>query len=67
MLLLLLAIEVAVNGGERASWGEWAAVAVCTVLTCVLEAFTTQIDNLFLPLFYSASLLAAAALDVNRE
>ena len=65
MLLLLLAIEAAINGGDRASGSEWGVVAACTVLICVLEAFTTQIDNLFLLLMYFASLMASAALDVR--
>jgi len=29
-------------------------LAVATSLACLLESFTTQIDNLFLPLFYEA-------------
>lgn len=38
----------------------WFGFALATILTCMLEATTTQIDNLFLPLiFYSLILLLA--------
>lgn len=30
---------------------------LATVATCLLESFTDQIDNLFLPLFYYAAIL----------
>jgi hypothetical protein len=30
----------------------WLSFLASTVLTCLLEAFTSQIDNLFLPIFY---------------
>ena len=34
----------------------WGSFVVSTVLSCVLEACTSQIDNLFLPLHYYACL-----------
>jgi dolichol kinase len=34
----------------------WHEVLLATLLTCVLEAFTKQIDNLTLPIFYSSLL-----------
>ena len=40
----------------------WAGVAAATALVCVLEAVTTQIDNLLLPPVYFAALLAAGPL-----
>ena len=39
-----------------ATEGRWIAVVEATLLTCVLEAFTKQIDNLVLPLMYAATL-----------
>jgi len=35
----------------------WSGVLVATTLACMLEAATSQIDNLFLPLFYYAALV----------
>lgn len=49
------------GGGLREAWSlsaEGGAVVVATVATMLLEAFTEQIDNLFLPLFFYAALLA---------
>jgi dolichol kinase len=40
---------------------EWLRVAGCTVLVCLLEAFTLQIDNLFLPLAFMVAMQVAAA------
>jgi len=42
--------------------GDWARVACCTIFVCLLEAFTEQIDNLYLPLAYLAALQAVAPL-----
>lgn len=42
--------------------GPWAALLVVTAAACALEAVTDQIDNLFLPLYYLAALLAVASL-----
>ena len=46
---------------EHAEWpgpaSDWWAAALCTALVCLLEAWTTQIDNLFLPIYYCAVLL----------
>ncbi|KAL1495367.1 hypothetical protein AB1Y20_016736 [Prymnesium parvum] len=58
VLLLLLAIDMA--QAHHASALEWAAVAGCTTLTFILEAFTTQIDNLYLPIFFAATLLTSS-------
>lgn len=30
----------------------WGGFLIATTLTCLLEAVTSQIDNLFLPLYY---------------
>ena len=65
MLLLLLLVDCTA-GGKVGSAGEWGLVAVCTGLACLLEAFTSQIDNLFLPLVYYASLLTASAYSAGR-
>jgi hypothetical protein len=37
-----------------------AVVGIATGAACLLEAFTEQIDNLVLPAWYSAMLIAAA-------
>ena len=46
---------------ERTEWlgpaSDWWAAALCTALVCLLEAWTSQIDNLFLPIYYCAVLL----------
>ena len=64
MLLLLLLLRWLLQGGARADWAgsaaDWGGAALCTVLVCLLEAFTSQIDNLFLPVYYSAILLSLA-------
>lgn len=39
---------------------EWLKLASATVLACLVEAFTSQIDNLFLPLVYFVLLLLMA-------
>mmetsp|Transcript_16323 Transcript_16323/g.28179 ORF Transcript_16323/g.28179 Transcript_16323/m.28179 type:complete len:571 (-) Transcript_16323:2328-4040(-) len=39
---------------------DWQVLVITTLLTCILEAFTKQIDNLTLPVFY-ASLLSLSA------
>ena len=49
-----------VYGYRRARPRSLADAALCTVLVCLLEAFTSQIDNLFLPVYYSAILLSLA-------
>jgi dolichol kinase len=49
----------ALVGGAGAA-EEWLRVAVCTVIVCLLEAFTLQIDNLFLPLAFMVALQVAA-------
>ena len=35
----------------------WIRFLLSTILTCLLEAFTSQIDNLFLPMFYYTSMI----------
>ena len=45
----------------------WAGVAAATALVCVLEAVTTQIDNLLLPPVYFAALLAAGPLVLDSQ
>ena len=60
MLLLLLLLRRLLQGGH-AEWlgpaSDWWAAALCTALVCLLEAWTSQIDNLFLPIYYCAVLL----------
>eukprot|EP00163_Fabomonas_tropica_P014086 TRINITY_DN2572_c1_g1_i1.p1 TRINITY_DN2572_c1_g1~~TRINITY_DN2572_c1_g1_i1.p1 ORF type:complete len:146 (+),score=2.82 TRINITY_DN2572_c1_g1_i1:23-460(+) len=38
------------------SWGQVGGFTLATATTVVLEAYTTQIDNLFLPIYYWAAL-----------
>lgn len=38
---------------------EWLRVTACTIIVCLLEAFTLQIDNLFLPLAFLVALQVA--------
>ena len=44
-----------------------ARLAAATALVCVLEAVTTQIDNLLLPPVYFAALLAAGPLVLDSQ
>ena len=39
-----------------ASAGSWTALGAATCLSCLLEAVTTQLDNIFVPLHYFALL-----------
>lgn len=48
--------SVASNRGSREGLG-WSNLVVATVGMCLLEAVTTQLDNLFIPLQYLALLL----------
>lgn len=61
IIALLMCVD-RVDGVHAASLLEWSLVVVCTILVCILEAFTTQIDNLFLPLVFYASLLSVSVL-----
>jgi len=60
MLGLVLFLRWLVERGGAADVADWCCAAVCTVLVCLLEAFTSQIDNLFLPVYYAAALLLAS-------
>ena len=51
---LLAAWQLRHEGGPASV--RWQEVLLATLLTCLLEAFTKQIDNLTLPVFYSARL-----------
>ncbi|KAL3909334.1 MAG: hypothetical protein SGPRY_009466 [Prymnesium sp.] len=53
---LLLRLIDGILGHSGSAW-EWVEVGMCVLLTCLLEASTSQIDNLFLPIFFMASLL----------
>ena len=54
-------IEVYSDGATAAAdVADWCRAAMCTVLVCLLEAFTSQIDNLFLPIYYAAALLCVS-------
>ena len=66
-MLALLGVLLPLSGGDGVpcGWSQWLALAVCSLLACVLEAITTQIDNLFLPLFYHATLCLAAARELG--
>ena len=50
------------SGAAAAPLPPWVPVVSAVLLACALEASTSQIDNLFLPIFFQALLLAAAAL-----
>jgi dolichol kinase len=41
----------------------WMSLSVSAIMTCLLEAFTMQIDNLFLPPFFYASYLSMKVLE----
>jgi dolichol kinase len=60
-MLLLLALVL--RWTSAIAWGlvPWAALASACALACMLEATTSQIDNLFLPLYFQTLLLIAAA------
>lgn len=47
-------------GGQLAAGlaGGWVPLAAATALSCLLEAVTTQLDNIFMPLHYFALLAA---------
>eukprot|EP01101_Sappina_pedata_P010020 TRINITY_DN6208_c0_g1_i1.p1 TRINITY_DN6208_c0_g1~~TRINITY_DN6208_c0_g1_i1.p1 ORF type:complete len:574 (-),score=145.92 TRINITY_DN6208_c0_g1_i1:18-1739(-) len=40
--------------GYDQSWIQWAGFGIATALACLVEAFMTQIDNLFLPIYFEA-------------
>ena len=70
VLAMLLRLDGAAErsvSSTHAAWDQqpgvlaWAGISACTALAFVLEAFTLQIDNLFLPLFYQTLLLTVAA------
>ena len=50
----LLAAAAPSLGGQLA--GSWALLALATALSCLLEAVTAQLDNIFVPLHYFALL-----------
>ena len=59
-ILLMLAVLFQLHNID-CSAAHWAVLAACTGLVCTLEAVTTQIDNLYLPLLFSVWLLIAAS------
>ena len=59
MLVLACVLHVEIGIGSL-SMQTWSILGGCTLLACILEAITSQIDNLFLPLFYQTALLIAA-------
>ena len=59
-MLLLLALLLHLGGELPRRAAPWAALAAAVALAAVLEAATSQIDNLFLPLFFCSVLLALA-------
>ena len=61
MLVAVVALRWAEGVPLAAGWAGWAALACCVALACALEAFTAQMDNLFLPLYFHALLLGVAA------
>ena len=52
--------EGTVVGLGLATGVSWAGLAVATAAACLLEAATTQLDNIFVPLQYFALLCAAS-------
>lgn len=55
----LLAAALSAGGASDAAALEiasWPALAAATALSCLLEAVTTQLDNIFMPLHYFALL-----------
>ena len=64
-VLLALAAAVRAMNGRMPTTRAWVGLSGCTVLACALEAITSQIDNLFLPLFYQTALLIAAAAELR--
>ena len=60
MMLLLVLILQSSDAMPR-GLGPWAALGGTSALAAVLEAATSQIDNLFLPLFYQTLLLMVVA------
>ena len=65
--MLLLAALLLPHHPLSAEARGWAGVAAATALVCVLEAVTTQIDNLLLPPVYFAALLAAGPLALDSQ
>ena len=65
--MLLLAVLLLPHHPLSAEARGWAGVAAATALVCVLEAVTTQIDNLLLPPVYFAALLAAGPLALDSQ
>ena len=45
----------------------WLLAVVTVSLACALEASTSQIDNLFLPIYFQALLLGGTAISVTRH
>lgn len=43
------------GGGQEGPW-RWVALAGATLLSCLTEALTTQLDNIFVPAHYYALL-----------
>ena len=54
--VLAVAASTAAAGGGVRIGGSWGQLAGGTVLSCLLEATTDQLDNIFMPLHYFALL-----------
>lgn len=54
--LLAAALSTGSSGSSALGIASWPALAAATVLSCLLEAATTQLDNIFMPLHYFALL-----------
>lgn len=78
MMALLVALLVAGRAQEATGGGmegpplpcgprQWLAIIACTATAGVLEALTTQIDNLFLPIIYQVLLCLFAAIELPRR
>lgn len=53
---LLAAALPSRGGGDGLQIDSWGQLAVASALSCLLEAVTTQLDNVFMPLHYFALL-----------
>ena len=54
-------VESLVQDNKMSAGITWLGVFTATAAACLLEAATTQLDNIFVPLQYFALLCAAAA------
>lgn len=58
-------VLLALEGAPLPLRGATLGLGLCTLVACALEAVTTQIDNLFLPLVLAVWLMLAAAWELG--